>query len=357
MRRNYLLCIFSMYSHRFMRLSFQRHTMHRGAVVAVTAATRVPCRLIHASAWWRRPRGEGQSPSSTYCVDLVRRRDHEGYLCSLLLPTPSSRQAAFALRALNAEVSAVRDSVGGDRNLGQMRLKFWSDAVEAALDPGGAAPPQHPVAVELQQVSRRNPAMLDSRDLLLKVVHSRMTVLSDKPFGTLDELDAYSRDAFSSLNQVVVECCLRTEEGEEGELKSSGHARHASVQLGMAQGAVAMIRAIPHDDDTSRRRRGASSLLLPSDLMAELNAKQETEGLRLVVEAVAARAQDHLNNCRFRQRYLTRRQRLALLPATAVDGFLHALQQAGCDPMDARLRRRNAWLPLALFYKKWTNSY
>ena len=48
--------------------------------------------------------------SSTYCVDLIQKRDYEHFLATLLLPK-EIRPAAIALRAFNVEVASVRDSV------------------------------------------------------------------------------------------------------------------------------------------------------------------------------------------------------------------------------------------------------
>ena len=46
-----------------------------------------------------------------YCEEMVRRLDREGYQTALLLPKDGgTRNGAIAVRALNAEVSQIRDS-------------------------------------------------------------------------------------------------------------------------------------------------------------------------------------------------------------------------------------------------------
>ena len=62
-----------------------------------------------------------------HCLELVRRTDHEHYLTNLLLPH-TIRTHSFAIRALNSEVSGVRDSVS-DKTLGMVRLQFWRDTI------------------------------------------------------------------------------------------------------------------------------------------------------------------------------------------------------------------------------------
>ena len=51
----------------------------------------------------------GGNPAQ-HCLELVKRTDHEHFLTNLLLPD-RIRTDAFAIRALSAEVSGVRECV------------------------------------------------------------------------------------------------------------------------------------------------------------------------------------------------------------------------------------------------------
>ena len=62
--------------------------------------------------------------------ETVRRGDYEGYLCGLFMPS-ASREAYFAIRALNIEVAGVRDAARGNAQAAHMRMTFWRDFVEA----------------------------------------------------------------------------------------------------------------------------------------------------------------------------------------------------------------------------------
>ena len=53
-----------------------------------------------------------------------------------------------------------------------------------------------------------------------------------------------------------------------------------------------------------------------------------------VVEIIAGRAQQHLESCRFRMKYLETDQKLLLLPAVAVDSYLDKLSKAKCNVWD-----------------------
>ena len=45
-----------------------------------------------------------------HCVTLVQKRDYEGYLCGLLLPSAAARESYFAIRALNVEIASIKDT-------------------------------------------------------------------------------------------------------------------------------------------------------------------------------------------------------------------------------------------------------
>lgn len=66
--------------------------------------------------------------SFEYCVNSVRKHDHENYLCTLLLPG-SARSPVFVIRAFNVELALVRDLVSSPA-IGHMRIQFWKDTLD-----------------------------------------------------------------------------------------------------------------------------------------------------------------------------------------------------------------------------------
>mmetsp|Transcript_15065 Transcript_15065/g.28643 ORF Transcript_15065/g.28643 Transcript_15065/m.28643 type:complete len:526 (-) Transcript_15065:330-1907(-) len=58
---------------------------------------------------------EQRKQDHNHCVEMVKNRDMEGYLCGLLMPS-SARESYFALRAFNVEIASIKDSshlIGG----------------------------------------------------------------------------------------------------------------------------------------------------------------------------------------------------------------------------------------------------
>lgn len=119
---------------------------------------------------------------------------------------------------------------------------------------------------------------------------------------------------------------------------------------------MTLLRATPYN--ALQRRK----VLLPLDLMSEHKISAESvirsrESPDIVIEVIASRAQEHLENCRFRAKYLSRDQKLAMLPAVLVDSYLERLSRAKCNVFDDKLRQRDSMLPLTLYWKRFQRSY
>ena len=279
----------------------------------------------------------GLASSSEYCVNLVKKRDYEHFLTNLLLPS-AARQTAFAIRAFNIEISNVHEVVK-ERNIGFMRMQFWRDSIDEIYEKKKSR--DQPVLLELgKAISVHNL----SRVLFHRIIDSREKRLNDKPFESLEELDAYCHESFSSVNFLLLESL--------GHGDVQGHARHAVNQLGMAEGTVALLRGVPLNA-ANRRVYLPNSLLLEHKVTAEqVIRKQNIDSLKLVIEAVAARAEEHLENCRFRAKYLTEDEKLLMLPTLCVDDFLARISKVQCDIFNPKLGIKNSLLPAILYFNK-----
>lgn len=91
----------------------------------------------------------------------------------------------------------------------------------------------------------------------MRLIQSREQFLSDKPFDSLEQVEQYGDQAFSSVYLLLLELL-----GNE-----SGHAKHAATQLGKCDGLVTLLRATPYN--ASKR------CYLPSDLSLEQEVSSE----------------------------------------------------------------------------------
>ena len=295
--------------------------------------------------------------SSSYCMDLVKRRDYEHYLTTLLLPD-KIRSMGFALRALNVEISSIRDNVS-EEAIGKMRIQFWKDSINDIYNKKHIDDrqehvkiPNHPVVIELHKNLLKHPNI--SLELLNRIISSREVFLSNhQPFQTMDDVSKYSDNTFSSINNILLECLIDSKNGNE----LHGHAKHCANQLGKAEGIVTLLRALPYN--ASRKR-----VYLPLSLLVSHKISSESiirgiddDELRHVIEVIAAVAEEHLENCRFRKKYLSLEEKRIMLTAVSVDSYLSRLAKVNCNVFDRLLQRKDSWLPFKLYVHKWKRSY
>ncbi|XP_006076320.1 NADH dehydrogenase (ubiquinone) complex I, assembly factor 6 isoform X2 [Bubalus kerabau] len=264
--------------------------------------------------------GLGASGTDRYCLELLRKRDYEGYLCSLLLPA-ESRSSAFALRAFNVELAQIKDSVS-EKTIGLMRMQFWKKTVD---DIYGDNPPHQPVAIELWKEKN----------------------LDDKAYRNIQELENYAENTQSSLLYLTLEILG---------IKDL-HADHAASHIGKAQGIVTCLRATPYHG--SRRR-----VFLPMDIcmlhgvsQEDFLRKSQDRNVRDVVYDVASQAHLHLKHARSFHRSVPVKAFPAFLQTVALEDYLKKIQQVDFDLFHPSLQRKNTLLPLSLYIQSWRKRY
>ncbi|XP_068585991.1 NADH dehydrogenase (ubiquinone) complex I, assembly factor 6 isoform X2 [Cebidichthys violaceus] len=240
------------------------------------------------------------SDSQTYCMELVRSRDYDGYVSSLLLPE-EARRSSLALRAFNVELAQVKDSVS-QKTIGLMRMQFWKAAVEEIYRD---EPPNQPVSAELWRAVRKH--YLTKR-WLLRIITEREKDLDDRAYRNLQELETYSENTQSSLIYLLLECLG---------LKNV-HADHAASHIGKAQGIVTCLRATPYHG--SRRK-----VYLPMDVCMLHGASQEDfirgsreQNVRDVVYDIASQAHVHLQHARSFSNNVPKAANLAFLQTVSL---------------------------------------
>ncbi|KAK9514408.1 hypothetical protein VZT92_027876 [Zoarces viviparus] len=277
--------------------------------------------------------------SQTYCMELVRSRDYDGYVSSLLLPE-EARRSSLALRAFNVELAQVKDSVS-QKTIGLMRMQFWKAAIEEIYRD---EPPNQPVSAELWRAVRKH--YLTKR-WLLRIITERETGLDDRAYRNLQELETYSENTQSSLIYLLLECLG---------LKNV-HADHAASHIGKAQGIVTCLRATPYH--SSRRK-----VYLPMDVCMLHGASQEDfirgsreQNVRDVVYDIASQAHVHLQHARSFSNNVPKAANLAFLQTVVLEDYLQRVRRADFDIFHPSLKNRNPLVPFQLYLRSWKKSY
>ncbi len=212
------------------------------------------------------------------CGESLRESDRDRWLACLFAPD-AARPHLFALYAFNAEVARIRDQVS-QPILGEMRLQWWIDALNAA-DAGATAGQfrSHPTADALL-------ATIDRFGLpekaLLDYLEARRFDLYDDPAPDQAFLELYCDETCGALF------------GLASQILGAGGAEEAARHAGRAYALAGLLRALPW-----QVARG--QCFLPGDLLArrgltaaDLFAREKSAGLMVALAELRALARDNL---------------------------------------------------------------
>lgn len=247
------------------------------------------------------------------CGDQARLNDRERFLCSLFAPEPA-RSDLWALLAFNVEIARTRETVS-EPTLGQIRLQWWRDSIDAAYA-GNARP--HPVLRALTAaIGRTRP----SRERFERLLHARQHDLYDDAIPDMAALEDYAEATSGELSVLALDFL-----GVADPLVCK-----ATRQVGTAWALTGLVRATPF---LARGRR----LLLPADLLAAGKVSPESvfqgqpePGLRGVLRSVAERARTLLREARAVRDTVPRAALPALLPARLAERHLARLDAMDFD--------------------------
>ncbi len=275
--------------------------------------------------------------SEQYCLDEVRRHDHDRYLTALFLP-PDRRKAGLALYAFSLEIARTREIVS-EPLLGQIRLQWWRETIEGLY---AGAPREHPVVEALEAAIQSHDLPRDKLDLL---VDAREADLEDTPPRDLQALEAYARETSGGLSALVMGCLDGANDTAVG----------AARLVGTAWAIIGLARAVGFHAQTQR-------LYIPEDLLSEYEIERRrlfdlkpSPGLNQAIEAMVARADELLGEARARSDEISKPARRGLMLAGLADRHVSAIRKAGHDPF-AIPPARPAPL-LRLTFNAWIGKY
>jgi phytoene synthase len=219
--------------------------------------------------------------SADYCLDLVRTGDKDRYLSSLFAPD-HLRSHLLALYAFNIEIARIRETVS-EAMLGEIRLKWWHDAIENLYAGNEAG---HPVIAELA------PAIAEAglpKHAFVNMIAARQFDLYDDPMPDLGALEGYLGETSSMLIQLAAMILARDQAKSLAE--ESGLA-------GVAMGIAGLLRSLPLS-----RARG--QCFIPKEMLerhglspAHLLAARNPEALAAVLVELRAHAAKRLAEAR-----------------------------------------------------------
>nr|XP_056710516.1 NADH dehydrogenase (ubiquinone) complex I, assembly factor 6 [Euleptes europaea] len=281
----------------------------------------------------------GAGEEGGYCVELVRKRDYEGYLCSLLLPA-ESRSSVFALRAFNVELAQIKDAVT-QKTIGLMRIEFWRKAIEDIYRDNA---PKQPVARELWKAVKRQHL---TKKWFMKIIDEREKNLDDRAYRNIKELEAYAENTQSSLLYLTLETLG----------VKNIHADHAASHIGKAQGIVTCLRATPFHASRGKVFLPMDTCMLHSVSQEDFVRHKQEQKVKDVIYDLASQAHVHLEHARSFRGSVPLKAFPAFLYTVALEDYLNKIQRVDFDMFHPSLHRKSPLLPLHLYIRSWKKTY
>lgn len=165
----------------------------------------------------------------TYCINSVRKVDYENFLSTGLLRPHSLQRPSMAIRALNVELSLIRDQVSNTQ-IGKMRLEFWRETIDSIYstlnNSNTLRKINHPVARELDLVIKFNQL---SKLWFHRLIKSRETTLNDMPFNDIDQLETYLEQSITPTYYLLLELAKQRSLNTDHIVSHLGISTHAKI--------------------------------------------------------------------------------------------------------------------------------
>lgn len=176
-------------------------------------------------------------------AQMVREQDPDRFLITMMMP-PEFHEDILALLALNIEIAKTREVVS-ETMLGQIRLKWWQEAIQAIYDTGIAL--EHDVLRALARAITRRGL---SYAYFETMIYAREFDLEDVLPGNLEGLANYCDFTLSPLLKLIMQVM--------GDDPESGSEPVQAVALNYA--VTGLLRAVPFHG-------GQQRCYMPEDLM------------------------------------------------------------------------------------------
>ncbi len=249
-----------------------------------------------------------------YVTALVRAHDLPRYYSTLFAP-PELRADLLALYGFAAEIARVPHQIK-EPMLGELRLRWWSDALVEAVRRDGAG--ETPALRAAAGAIARHSLPLSAFEALIE---ARGADLYSDPPATLTDLEGRMGETESALFQMAA---IVSGAAAQESADAAGHA-------GIAYGTARRLSRLASD-------RAYGRTILPDALLTEheltasaVLAPEASSNLPPAVMALAAFARRHLALARGHAAELPAGARPVFLPLAIVEPLLKRIERLGLD--------------------------
>lgn len=256
-------------------------------------------------------------------------------LCAMMA-TLEARTGLVALLAWNIEIAKVGE-IASEEMLGFIRFQWWRDALEEIYE--GKVPRQHAVVLALADAIKQHG--LD-KEQFLRIIAARESDLERAPFKTMEALEMYASETGGALLSLWLSV-LKAD---------NASAYEAAKYVGAAWSLIGMLRATHHLAHRGKVRLPESGVNADTLLQEGL-----TPEIRVVVEQVAKRAEQYLDDARALKKDIPRAALSPLYLAVQAEDFLRRLKAADYDLTNHRIERGRVMRALKLWRASLFKTY
>ncbi len=130
----------------------------------------------------------------------MRRVDEDRWLASRFAPR-DVRSRLIAVYAVNYEIARMAETVR-EQGLGEIKLKWWREAIAEIFDGGRARP--LPALVALRQAVQEAPL---ARERFDRMIDARQLDFAARPFYDRADFSEYVNDTAGELMRLAIEAC------------------------------------------------------------------------------------------------------------------------------------------------------
>lgn len=254
------------------------------------------------------------SKPNDFCLNLIRKHDHDRYLTMLYAPE-QSRSALASLYAFNIEIARIRESVS-DPMLGEIKIQWWRDAIaEIYLGKDNG----HDVLRALTKAIKEHHLPIEAFN---QILDHRVTDLYDEPPKTFEELEQY---LWGTVGIILKLACQIL--GTEVEDKTIN-------QLALGWGYTGLIRAIPYHLSL-RKNYIPLELLEQKKLEGHMGpGPDHRQEVQIIVRVFCYKAQNALDHIRHTRKNISGSARPAFLLAPLARSYLKTIRKADHNPFE-----------------------
>ena len=282
---------------------------------------------------------KASSQNSSYCLNLIKTRDYENYLCTLLLPT-DMRMVGIVARAFNIELAQIQASTT-EKHTAKMRTEFWRRNLEETFN---GRPPAHPVFLTMAYCLYDKSM---SAKYFTRMIDIRERYIDNIQFMSLEDAEDYGEYSTSSVFYLLLE---RLGSGDPD-------LQHAASHLGKALSLVTLLRSIPYF-------LSKNSVILPVESLVKHSLSNEDivrgsnkKAVCDVVWDIASQAFIHLEHAKDILKKFKSRKNNIFLPVILCESFLSGLQKSDFDILNPKINQKNWTLALKLVIANWKKMY